>query len=96
MQWGLYSQRMLRTERYKLVFNALDPAEFYDLQADPDEMDNLIQSAEHQPLIEDHWRRRDPFYEDMFTRASCDPDWVSGANPRAPGDLPLRPARFPR
>ncbi len=104
MQWGLYSQRMLRSERYKLVFNALDPAGFYDLETDPDELENLIDSADHQAVIEDHWRRlvaamkrtRDPFYEDLFTRGACDPDWVPGTHPRAQGDSPLRSARFPR
>ena len=104
MQWMLYSQRMLRTQRHKLVFNGLDPAEFYDLEADPAELTNLIESAEHQGLIEEHWRRmmaamdrtRDPFFEEHFTRGSCDPDWVSGTNPRWSEDWPLRPARFPR
>lgn len=39
---GLYSQRMVRTESYKFVFNAPDVNELYDLEADPHELRNLI------------------------------------------------------
>ena len=34
-QFGLYSQRMIRDRRYKLVWNATDVDELYDLEADP-------------------------------------------------------------
>jgi arylsulfatase A-like enzyme len=37
-----YEQRMLRDERYKLVINQEDTAELYDLDADPNELDNRI------------------------------------------------------
>ncbi len=45
----------VRTNRYKLIryHGVWDTNEFYDLQEDPDEMNNLIASAEHQPLIEE-------------------------------------------
>ena len=45
----------VRTERYKLIryHGIWDTNEFYDLQEDPDEMNNLIASPEHQPLIEE-------------------------------------------
>jgi arylsulfatase A-like enzyme len=43
-EWGLYSQRMVRGERYKIVYNAQDRAELYDLLNDPAELTNL---AEH-------------------------------------------------
>lgn len=42
-EFGLYSQRMLRTERYKYVHNGPDRNELYDLAADPNELGNLIE-----------------------------------------------------
>lgn len=41
-EFGLYSQRMLRTERYKYVHNGPDKNELYDLEKDPNELGNLI------------------------------------------------------
>ncbi|WP_101297715.1 sulfatase-like hydrolase/transferase [Halegenticoccus soli] len=41
-EFGFYSQRMLRTRRYKLVYNAPDRNELYDLREDPNELNNLI------------------------------------------------------
>ena len=38
---GYYSQRMLREQRYKLVWNPTDQNELYDLSNDPWEMTNL-------------------------------------------------------
>jgi arylsulfatase A-like enzyme len=37
-----YEQRMLRDGRYKLVLNERDTAELYDLEEDPNELDNKI------------------------------------------------------
>jgi arylsulfatase A-like enzyme len=37
-----YPQRMLRTERYKLIVNPPDVNELYDLQEDPHELTNQI------------------------------------------------------
>lgn len=51
-EFGLYSQRMFRTKQYKYVHNAPDRNELYDLVADPNELQNLI----------DH-----PAYEDVRT-----------------------------
>lgn len=44
----------VRTDRYKLIryHGIWDTNEFYDLQEDPNEMNNLIGSVEHQELIE--------------------------------------------
>jgi len=41
-EFGLYSQRMVRQGRYKYVYNGPDVDEFYDLKADPHELDNRI------------------------------------------------------
>ncbi len=41
-EFGLYSQRMVRTEQYKFVYNGPDRNELYDLAADPYELQNLI------------------------------------------------------
>lgn len=43
-QFGLYDMRMIRDKRYKYVFNPTDIDEFYDLQEDPAELNNLIGS----------------------------------------------------
>jgi len=40
-EFGLYSQRMVRTDRYKFVYNTPDRNELYDLDADPHELQNV-------------------------------------------------------
>lgn len=40
-------QRMLRTERYKLVYNERDRWELYDLEADPHELHNRIDDPQY-------------------------------------------------
>ena len=49
-EMGLYSQRMVRTERYKYVFNAPDTDELYDLGADPGELQNLIDHDDYRDI----------------------------------------------
>ncbi len=43
----------VRTDRYKLIryHGVWDTNEFFDLEKDPEEMNNLIKSPEHEPLI---------------------------------------------
>jgi arylsulfatase A-like enzyme len=41
-EFGLYSQRMVRTAAYKFVFNGPDVNELYDLTADPHELSNVV------------------------------------------------------
>jgi len=50
-QFGLYTQRSIRTETAKYIFNATDVDEFYDLLADPDELVNAIDQPENVETI---------------------------------------------
>lgn len=51
-QMGLWSTRMLRDRRYKLVYHATAQSEFYDLETDPGEHHNLIRDAEIRPHLD--------------------------------------------
>lgn len=44
------TQRIIWDEQYKYVFNANDRDELYDLQKDPYEQTNLVQSPDHQEI----------------------------------------------
>lgn len=50
-QFGLYTTRMVRTDRYKYIWNLTDIDEFYDLEEDPAELDNRIEDASLKPTI---------------------------------------------
>ncbi len=52
-QFGLYSTRMIRDDRYKYVWNLTDVDELYDLEKDPGEKVNLIAESAHQARIAD-------------------------------------------
>ncbi len=66
---GLQMMRAAVSERYKLVINLLDTDEFYDLEKDPYEVNNLINNEEyaeernklHDILLEEMNRVRDPY-----------------------------------
>jgi choline-sulfatase len=58
---------MIRRGRYKYVYSEPDPEQLYDLEADPDELDNVAARPEYDAL-----RRR--FFEEM--RARWDPDAI--------------------
>lgn len=44
-QMGLWSTRMIRDERYKLVYHATGEPELYDLQTDPGELHNRVEDT---------------------------------------------------
>ncbi len=51
-EFGLYSQRMVRTARYKFVYNGPDRNELYDLEDDPAELRNLSQHPDYRAVRE--------------------------------------------
>ena len=50
-QFGLFTQRMIRTAEWKYIWNATDIDELYDIQNDPGELNNLIRNKELLPVI---------------------------------------------
>ena len=68
-QFGLFSQRGIRTDRYKYIWNMTDIDEFYDLELDPGEKVNRASDPEYKEIMDDMGkklfaelkRRGDPF-----------------------------------
>ena len=54
---GLYTCRMLQTDRYKYVFNTNDIDELYDHETDPGELANLAEDPAHSETLADLRRR---------------------------------------
>ncbi|MFS0726660.1 sulfatase-like hydrolase/transferase [Paenibacillus sp. 1P07SE] len=52
-QFGLYSQRMLRTREWKYVWNLTDIDELYDLRNDPEELRNRIADPACEAVVAD-------------------------------------------
>jgi len=48
-----YTQRIIRTQQYKLVYNGYDTDELYNLDNDPEEMQNLASHSEYQNIKQD-------------------------------------------
>lgn len=51
-QMGLYTQRCVRNNEWKYIWNANSEDELYDLKNDPGEVVNLAFSAEYSPIME--------------------------------------------
>ena len=68
-QFGLFTQRGIRTEQYKYIWNLTDVDELYDLSVDPGEKHNLaldggydeVKKSLGEALFRELRRRRDPF-----------------------------------
>lgn len=56
-QFGLYTQRMIRTEKWKYIWNSTDIDELYDLEEDPGELHNLITKQKYEGMIKDMRKR---------------------------------------
>lgn len=56
-QFGLYTQRMIRTEHWKYIWNPTDTDELYDLHADPAELENRVDRMEHAMILKELRRR---------------------------------------
>ena len=73
-QFGLFTQRGIRTERYKYIWNLTDVDEFYDLALDPGEKINRASDPAYREIIgelgsklfAELQRRRDPFASDWL------------------------------
>ncbi|MBR4205696.1 MAG: sulfatase-like hydrolase/transferase [Clostridia bacterium] len=71
-QFGLFTQRGIRTEKYKYIWNLTDRDEFYDLTLDPGEKVNRASDPAYRDvmaqlgklLLAELRRRRDPFASD--------------------------------
>ena len=50
-QFGLYTQRMIRTDTWKYIWNATDIDELYNLEDDPNELCNLIYDTKYSSLL---------------------------------------------
>ncbi|MHA6481350.1 sulfatase-like hydrolase/transferase [Paenibacillus sp. strain BS8-2] len=50
-QFGLYTQRMIRTKEWKLIWNLTDVDELYHLTDDPDELHNSIHDPANKEMI---------------------------------------------
>ena len=50
-QFGLYTQRMLRSHKWKYIWNLTDTDELYDMQNDPHELVNLAQDPSKKGLL---------------------------------------------
>ncbi|MCW3840432.1 sulfatase-like hydrolase/transferase [Micromonospora yasonensis] len=69
-----YAQRMLRTDRYKLVVNPDSVNELYDLQLDPDELLNIY---EHPEMAEIRTRMMHRLYQLLQERGDKFYHWMT-------------------
>ncbi|RQG97470.1 sulfatase-like hydrolase/transferase [Natrarchaeobius oligotrophus] len=82
-EFGLYSQRMVRTARYKYVYNGPDVDELYDLEADSGELQNLIDHPDYERVRREMRKR---LIEWMDETADPNRGWVPDVLLRASRD----------
>ncbi len=68
---GLQMMRAVTSEKYKLVVHLLDTDEFYDLQKDPYEVNNLINSEEYKDI-------RNEFHDKLLNKMNETRDLYRG------------------
>jgi len=56
-QCGLYTQRMIRNNEWKYIWNTTDIDELYDLRNDPHELYNVINEEENQGIVKELRRK---------------------------------------
>lgn len=79
-QFGLYTNRCIREERFKYIWNLTDIDEFYDLQNDPGELHNLIDEPGFEEikknlkekLFKALTDRNDPFANGWLKKQLCE------------------------
>lgn len=52
-QFGLYTQRMIRTKDWKYVWNPTDVDELYDMKSDPHELHNVVRHPQHRDTLQE-------------------------------------------
>ena len=61
-QFGLYNQRMVRSRKYKYIFNLTDVDELYDMEKDPYELCNQVHNPEYEEV---RWQMRCQLCEEL-------------------------------
>lgn len=102
--WGeFYPIRCLTDGRYKLAINLFESDEFYDLQTDPFELNNILRQEGvsrvrdrlHDALLDEMDRIRDPFrsyrWGDRDWRSVRQPFYQGGKRRHAPRGFPFQP-----
>ncbi len=77
-QFGLYSQRMIRDNKFKFVWNATDINEFYNLENDPFELENIVDKTEVQEILEQYKQKLWKNFNGLGDRLLQN-DWMKGA-----------------
>lgn len=62
-QFGLYTQRMIRDDRWKYIWNTTAEDELYNLEEDPWELNNLIHTRDYDGLVSE---MREKLYHELF------------------------------
>ena len=74
-QFGLYTQRMLRTREWKYIWNLTDVDELYDLTNDAGELHNLVHDPKCQDILKEYRKRLQMIMEKEGDDLATDP-WL--------------------